>query len=1400
MTAAPLAAQGRVTRTVHERWVLAVLVLAVVAVVFGNGWGRFFSDAQPDLYLAPTRVLRNALSAWLPSPYAGAPNYQSGLVPAAAVSAGLSWLGVAPWVIMRVIRVALLVLAGAGARALYRDMLDNDSTWGRTAAAVLFVANPYVVVTAASLAVMQPLAALPWLLLFASRALRGRRTGWNVALVALVFFVMGGENAGVVPVMLLVTAVPALVVDALLVRQVPLKALVLRGLACLGMVVAVSAYWILPSLSAVGAGSAVAAGTETPAIIYATSSFAEVLRGLGGWPLYGADGNGPFEPEFVLYLGQALVVLASFTLCVLGLAGAVTGPRRRIVPLVMVLSGVVVSAGAFPFAAPTLYGRLWLWAQVHVPGMIAFRTGIKAGGLVVLGLSLLGGLAVQRFAQRDRTADPSRTGHPVGRAAVVGVVAAGLVVAVLPVVNGHLFDRSFVIPQYWYEAAAQLDRGDQAARVLVLPGQKLFSYRWRRPSADDPLAGLTQRRLAMPTTAATSTAPAVNFFAALDQPLERGTQRPAAVSAMARYLAADQVVLRSDVVWETSDAARPATMLRQLTADPGLAPDGAYGAPGLNTTGSTPVPPATDIATERSLPPVQVYRVQDPAPLVRTVPATGALLVVGDNAAVPSLVDLGMLEGTRPYLLAGALSADQTTEALGATSAVVLTDSNQRRVVNTSRLANGYGPILPADSASGPTNALFGANDQSVLQLSGADSVTATSSGSIFGPVPFGGPALAFDGDPSTGWTAGDFGHSIGQALTVQYGQPKVVTQVRVVAMRSAPVALGSVDVTVGGVSHAVRIGADGTGLLTIGPTPSRSVTATITRTVGHGDNAVGIAELQVAGADVVPYVRLPLTLEKLAATPAGRERLASMPLTILVQRDRGLNLEGRVLRTFELPDSRDFSLQVDAAASRSLSDTVVDRLVGTSGEVTSSGRLFGDLRLRGSQAFDPDDSTSWVGVGSSPWVEATFPARRLTTVTLRPALGTTDGVRLDAPRSARLTFSDGSSVLARLGPGVSTTVRFPQRSTTSLRVTLEPGPGAVAAGLASVTVGSGPRLTRNDTLPESQRCVDLVTVDGVGVPLRTTQSASDVLSGAVGRLQGCAPSQVLGAGWHTLTTGADWLVDRVVLTSAGTAASTAATAPASVTVTGAGATSYSLSVGPSAAGSMLVVGEPYDARWQATMAGRSLGPPLLVDGYALGWSVPSGSGGEVTVSYGPQRVLGAGVAITSAAVLGALVLLLRRRRAPPVGSGEEVPSPSAVRLRPWSRRRLVVVLSASALVVLALGGPAVLLVAMVGALATLPWVAGWTSRVTVAGLVLVALTPIAYLLGNLGRLGSVTPDLVARNLLPNVLTGSGLALVAVAVVVERLHSRPGGVATETVPSRADAAVVSSSATVGGEP
>jgi hypothetical protein len=67
-----------------------------------------------------------------------------------------------------------------------------------------------------------------------------------------------------------------------------------------------------------------------------------------------------------------------------------------------------------------------------------------------------------------------------------------------------------------------------------------------------------------------------------------------------------------------------------------------------------------------------------------------------------------------------------------------------------------------------------------------------------------------------------------------------------------------------------------------------------------------------------------------------------------------------------------------------------------------------------------------------------------------------------------------------------------------------------------------------------------------------------------------------------------------------------------------------------------LVLGQSWSDGWKASVNGRDLGEPVLVDGFANGWLVDPGDGGVVTVElrWTPQKLIWAGLGIS---ILGAL-------------------------------------------------------------------------------------------------------------------------------------------------------------------
>jgi arabinofuranan 3-O-arabinosyltransferase len=1244
--------------------VLGVLVLAVLLV---PDWGQIAPDTRPEVYLAPGRALRAALTAWRPDPYLGQPNFDTGTAPAALAVALIRTLGADAWLAVQLWRGLLLLVAGWGAVRLYQRLTAGDqaarpaSAAGRVAAAAVYVANPYVVVAGATNPILLPYALLPWLLLALARSLRAPRSWRWPAAFALAFFACGGANAGVVALFMLL-GVPCYLAYAVLVRQASRRDLLAPTLRCLGLAAAVSLYWLIPALLARDTGEAIARSTEQPGDIAGASSYAETLRLLGLWTLYGRIGERLFLPNLAAFLTNPLVVAASFALPAAAAAGALLSrSRARALGAILLAVAVPVMVGLFPTSNPTPFGRLLRAVFDRVPGALAFRTTNKAGALAALALALLIALGVAEVA--GRPAAWRLGGRRTAAAALLGLAVLGL--AVLPAWSGGLALLHFRVPGYWRQAAADLDAGPSSTRVLLLPGQVQADYRWGWQGPDDLNASLLSRPSVLRSTVPNGSAAQSNFLAALDVPLGVGAADGATVAAMARYLGASQVLLRNDVVWEEAGGTQPAVLAARLAAGSGLRAERGYGRPGQGT-----VAPSAPSSADAALRPLQRYDVSDPRPIVRSEPAAGALLLDGDNFALPGLQRLGLLRQQPAFRLLGTTSAGDVAAALDDGARIVLTDSNRRRTWRVQRTGQNWSPTLRFDQ---PISAVGGIlsptlftdpNSQATAVLLGARSVSATSSGTVFGPVPQGKAELAFDGDPHTAWITGDFGAAVGQSISLQLERPLTVSRLTLRPVLGGPVQIAAVRIRLDGRTVDAEVPARPAVEVALPPTTTSSVTVQITRVRGGaGLNPVGFWEIGVPGVSVSESVRLPQRLRDLlpGLDARARRRLAATPLDVVLERAQGNpaslddDEERSLDRIFWLPDGRTLEPHGVVRAGPDLAEPEVDQLLGASASVVarSSSRAFDNPALRASQALDGQPDTAWVpaGRGVGEWIEASFPGRVLDHVTVTQH--TPEGlVGVDTAIEAELSLDGGPPIRARLRAG-SSRIDFHKRRVGQLRLTITRviGPGSqiriseLDAGGARIAAAAGSTRLRG--------CLELAQVDSHPLAVELRGTLDQLSHGAAVPVRGCKgrPLQ-LGPGEHRLLSRPGWLVDLLDLAAPGQAGPDAAGTPPDgpvaptprITVTSSSASRTTLDTEPADGPYYLVLGQGYDPRWRGTIDGQPLGPPQVLDGYSVGWRIADPRPHRVAVEFAPQRWATASLVASLLVVAGLLVLMVPRR------------------------------------------------------------------------------------------------------------------------------------------------------------
>ena len=373
----------------------------LLLVVLLNSAGVLAVDIKPEIYLAPGRSFWLFAQPWQSSPQLGWPNFNVGLSPVPGVVALLQLTGLSPDLSMRVVRALLYTGGAVGVALLTKRILRRPTTgWPGLVAAFAFVANPYAVVGASTLAILLPMALLPWMCLAFLVALRQPRAWRWPALAALAFAGMSGMNAGVVPLLQLL-ALPFIVWIARRVDRVPWRTVLAVSVRTAGLLVLVSAYWLVPSIIAAAQGVAVLDNSETLEGINSTSSLSEVLRGLGLWPMYGSGLSGPWQAGFVPYLTSAPVLIGSFGTCWCWPGGA-GGPRARAAaPGRDGVHGGRPDGGRLPVGQSVAVGLGTALAvrERPVTGRL-FRTLNKAGAVPGPGGALLCGLAVDRMRPR----------------------------------------------------------------------------------------------------------------------------------------------------------------------------------------------------------------------------------------------------------------------------------------------------------------------------------------------------------------------------------------------------------------------------------------------------------------------------------------------------------------------------------------------------------------------------------------------------------------------------------------------------------------------------------------------------------------------------------------------------------------------------------------------------------------------------------------------------------------------------------------------------------------------------------------------------------------------------------------------------------------------------------------
>ena len=1165
ITLAPPTESGDRRRRAPAALDVAVLVgLAIISYVpmFLTQPGKVAADTKQYLYLDPGRLIQSAISMWDPDVAAGTVTHQNigFLFPMGPYYWLVAELHIPVWVGQRFWMGSLFFAAGTGVWYLGRVMGLSRS--GRLAATLAYMLTPFVIDYIARIsAIVMPWAALGWMLSFTILAVR--KGGWRYpALFAVVIALVGGVNAtsillvGLAPLLWLLYAVWGT-------REVTFRDAGAAALRIGVLTLGVSLWWIAGLWAEGVYGINVLKYTETIPTVSSTSLSSEVLRGLGYWYFYGQDKLGPWTAASIGYLQWTWLIGVSFLLPILCLAaGAVTRWRYRGFAIALIVIGVVIAVGTYPFTDPSPFGALIKAAGSDSTVGLAMRSTNRIIPLVLLGLALLLGAGITALCMRNRM-----IGFGV-LIVVIAVTAANFA----PLWNGTLvaknLERPTTIPAYIHKAAAYMDSQSHDTRVLQLPGQDFAYYRWGVTS--DPVwPGLMTRPYLIRTAVPAGEAGSVNLLQALDESIQDGVFVPSTLAPIAGLMSVGDVLYESDVQYERFGTARPQPLWLTLT-DPatGLGTPTTFGTPKNYPTIKFPLTDETQLAVPTNAaapPPVAVLPVPGARKIVRTETPKNPLLVDGDGQGLLQAAAAGLLASKPTIFYAGTYDHDKAglAKQLQNGAVLVLTDSNQKQLSTWGTVNNNYGYVEQANETplgNQPSEVALpvfpgaGSNTQTVAVVNGVASVRATAYANPITNLPEDQPLNAVDGNPATSWTEGAFVPAINQSIEVTTLHPVTTDHVTLLQPAAGPNGRTITNATLtfdGGSPIATTLGAastSGQGQVVSFPRRTfKTLTITIDATSWGqnkktylGANSVGFSEITIPGvAPATEVLRLPTDLLSAAGTASN-----SHQLDILLNRIRAAatpprtDPETTINREFTLPAARSFSIGGTARISALDPDPVLDALIGqpgpqsssTSGEATivssnSSGRLPGDLAAGSSASVDGDPTTSWMpalGNQVGDWVEYTlskpvaFDHLNLQVVA--------DG-KHSIPTQITVSTPSGTRTvtLPPIAPGTGrpqgsvtpVQVSFPALTGSNVRVTIDAirphqfldyygyAPNTDPVGLAEVGIPGVAPVTTPSSIPV-QCSTNLLTIDGQPVDISVSGTTSTALSNGGLTIRGC--------------------------------------------------------------------------------------------------------------------------------------------------------------------------------------------------------------------------------------------------------------------------------------------------------
>ncbi|MGW3285559.1 alpha-(1-_3)-arabinofuranosyltransferase domain-containing protein [Streptomyces sp. NPDC001002] len=1145
------------------------------------------------------------------------------------------------------------------------ERLRIGTDGSRLLAAVAYALWPvFTIVVGSTSAAALPGAFLPWVLL----PLTDERYTARIAALrsALIVPFMGGVNgastlASLLPVGLyLLSRPPGPRQRKLIAWWVP------------GVIVA-TAWWWIPLLMLGVYGENFLPYVETSQTTTATMSATEALRGAGDWVAYLHFGEAWLPAGWVV-ASSVVVIVCSALAAGLGLAGLARRdmPERRwLVLTVMTVSLLLLAGYGGAFGAP-FHGVVQDWLNgwlVPFRNIYKFQTGLALA--LVLGIAHLVGVA----------AEP-RGARPVRGRRFAPLIAAVLILPGLmwPYLNGSILSPgSFQeLPKYWSTTADWLKKYSPDSRALVVPATAHGLYTWGSP-IDQPLDVLAESRWAQRDYVPFGTPGNRRAMDAVENALTSGSEVPGLADYLSRA-GVFYVVVRNDLD-QNQVGSVPTTTVKRTLEQSGY----------RRVTGFGPVMTGGTIAHDSPLQVEGLYsrqravEIYEPADQDVPRPGQAHLLPVADTAVVSggpeSLLPLASDLRGRATVLTG-----DNHPGLG-TPALQVTGDGLRRADTRFGLVSANTSYTYTSSERNPPDAVQdaggkphqilptkGLDHQTVAQLRGARSVSASSYGNWLFSLPQYDPVNAFDGNPDTAWAEGAPGSADGQWLRIgftdSYDMPSSfkVTPLPQESVRSAATKV-RVETEKG--SRTSFLKPNGTTQTIKAPTGETSwMKLTIVGSVARhtGLTGAGFSEIALPDVQVTRLLRLPTDADSSDAAAS----LISLHRTPDPTGLSATGTEAGLHRTFSTNSAGTYEVKAGAVP---VSGEALDKLLyqvapDQQNRIVATADSTADLGagLSARNLTDGDLTTAWVA-GDRPTIHLSWSGKQAVgEVVLAPAGGlSTRATQVDisSPDGATIAGVDENGV-ARFDP--ITTDRLDITITQTAPLTLH-NPVAdedlkLPVGLTEAYIPAldqyrtkQPSPTRTFELPCGQGPV--VSVDGELYQTSVKGTVRDLTERRQVEVTLCQEGRAdaeleLPSGSHRVEGGdsGPLALTDVTLTR-GTVTEPTAEAR-ELTIRDWLGDRREVAVGSGAA-TYLTTYENFNDGWKATLGGKEL-TPVRLDGWQQGWRVPAGAGGAVKLSYEPATTYEGGLIGGAVGIAALIGLVVWRRRVPNPDEPQPVP------------------------------------------------------------------------------------------------------------------------------------------------